>query len=414
MFEQVLRKDFTDMIKLFAKAATGQPLESVESLDIAKALKTASVHGVWELAFSTVDQKCQEDQDICNNIPGMSYHEMLNAFFTGSVDQMRRQHALYTLFDKFDEERIKYCILKGESLSHVYYTPQLRVCEDTDIYIFEDYINSAVEILKKFGYEIKEPQERMHRLNAEHRIAGIVSLHLKLFDDFGSEYDSSHMIFSENCRLVRGSEGRMLSTLGVTDALIYTFLNLTGHFITGGIGIRPVMDIVLYTVYYNSEIDWDRFYSLIKDLKYDFFFDQIIGIGIYYFSLDRDILPRTECDLRCINQIMLDIQAYGDMQKKKKDANGSGMPKTRKKRKLKKYDHKLFFPGLDELEDRFVYLKKSVMLYPIVLLHRPVYCLYLLISGQKSIYSYLFDEDSIDTKDDIFDRSELIRNLRIV
>lgn len=422
--EDNLKKDFLDMISLFSSSATEQPFEIETSVNMEEVGRFAREQGVWTIAFSAVHKAYQGNDKNKLNITQATYDEMLKRFFVESTHQIQRQNGLNELYEAFEKQQIGYCILKGESLSHVYHQPSSRISSDTDIYIRREDEKNVTDILKKLDYQILPLQPNCHHWIAEHAVVGRVEIHLRLYNEFVEEiWFNSKALLQESYRKVKTSEGTWIPTLGITDQLIFITLHFIKHSIGLGIGIRQLMDILLYMKHYKEVIDWERYDLLLEDLKYKKFVHQLIGIGICYFGINADDLPPCNYDVKIMNNILLDMQRGGIFGKNEQGraAIFTYYTKARLKRvserqratymrRFRLSQLRLLIPARVHLEDKFPYLTAHPYLYSIALLHRIMQLLVKIGNGEKRVTQYVLQE-----KDPFFDRRmELINELEMI
>ena len=424
MGEDNLKKDFLEMISLFSSGTTGQPLELETSVNLEEVGRFASEQGVWPIVFSVVHKAYQRRDKGKLKIAQATYDDMLKRFFVESAHQIQRQNGLNELYEAFEKQQIGYCILKGESLSHVYHQPSLRISSDTDIYIRKKDQKTVIDILKRLDYQILPLQPNCHHWIAEHPVAGSVEIHVRLYNEFVEEvWFNNKALLQENYRNVKTSEGRWIPTLGMTDQLIFITLHFIKHSIGHGIGIRQLMDILLYMKHYKEVIDWERYDLLLDDLNYKKFVHQLIGIGIVYFGIKADDLPPCNYDVKIMNHIVWDMQRGGifGKQEQGRAAIFTYYTKARLKRfserqratymrRFRLSQLRLLIPARVHLENKFPYVTAHPYLYPIALLHRIMQLLARIGNGEKRVTQYVLQE-----KDPFFDkRMELINELEMI
>lgn len=447
MGEYFLGKDFLDMISLFCSSAIGQPFRPENPVNIREVLRISREQGVWEFVFFALDKACWDKE--CGTpvdgstpkIPKDIYNEMLKSFFVKSAHQIRRQSILNKLYDTFEKSQIKYCILKGESLSHLYYYPSLRISSDVDIYIDKRDIKDVIDILVGLDYEILSSSPDSHHLVANHPIVGKVEIHLKLLSDFVEKiwFDDKALI-SEGYQKVKTSEGRLIPTLGVTDHLVYITLHFIKHFLNKGIGIRQLMDILLYMKFYRENIDWDRYKHLLDCLKYKKFVHQLMGIGICYFGINPDYLPECRYDKELMNRILWDMQTGGifgkneygrkelyeiytriRLERFRKDSAGVKNTSENDKSTLSIYIRhflvnrlRMLIPGRESLADEFSYLNIFPFLYPVALMQRIIRFCIRVGRGERRITQYVFRTKDPVLKEVFNRRIEMVKKLEMI
>lgn len=436
MYEYCLEKNFLDMISLFCSGATGQPVKLEQPFDIREVMRFSKEQEVWELVFFALDKACKEKECIRQedggelNISKDEYSEMLKRFFVRTASQVRRHNVLNKFFDAIEEKQIRYCVLKGESLSHLYYNPLLRISGDADILIDESDIEDILSILKSLDYEILPFSSDAHHFSANHPVAGKVEVHISLYPDIVENlWFDNKVLLLEDYRKVKTSEGRMIPTLGITDHFIFINLHFIKHFFINRTNIRQLMDILLYMKFYKEDIDWNRYNALLDYLKYKKFFRQLIGIGVFYFGISPDDLPECQYDMDLMNLILRDMQV-GGISEKDESAGNNLLIDFYSKAKWETFreeppDHKyirrfltnwreMLLPKKEKLSSEFSYLKKFPYLYPVALMHRIVRLGISIGRGERRITQYIFQEKDHVYKEVFERRIEIVKKLEMI
>ena len=187
----------------------------------------------------------------------------------------------------------------------------------------------------------------------------------------------------EPYRKIKTQDGFELITLGVTDGLIFITLHYIA-FLTRGVGIRQLMDILLYMKQYKNRIDWGRFNRLMEHLKYKKFMENSIGIGVKYMNFKEEDLPSFSADDSLMLAILSDIEKGGVFGKNESGRKGFYLTYTKARsnaskkgiynvyvRKLRILNiMKVIFPRYTSLKQKYTYIDKHLLLYPIAWIHR--------------------------------------------
>lgn len=428
MSEYDLNKDFLDMLSFFSSGTTGQPFKLEASINNKEVERFAREQGVWQIIFSVMDKVYNGKDNGKLNMTKSVYNGMLKSFFADSAMQIRRQNALNELYDALEKNQIEYCIIKGESMSHLYHQPSLRISSDTDIYIHEEDEKVVSDIIRKLHYEILPFYPTSHHLVAVHSVAGRVEIHLRFYSEKMENIWFGNKVFiKENYRKVKTSEGILIPTLGITDNLIFITLHFIKHFINFGVGIRQLMDILLYMKYYREVIDWERYNLLLDNLRYKKLICHLIGIGICYFNINSEDLPPCTYDEKVLTRILLDIQAGGIFGKNEQGRSSCHIPFTRarweilREGSLDDYTKhfyrnqlKLIIPARVILEEEFSYVKAYPYMNTIANLHRIMRLLVMIIKGERIMTKFGLVEKNSDFKEVLDRRMELIKELEMI
>lgn len=279
-----MNNNFYDMIKLFAYGSTGKEQELSPDFDFEKVMKCANEQGIWQMVFFAIEQLSKQGKlNIEEHLLDGTRMQMILSCLQNS-EKIKYSHKI---IDEFRKNGIKNCTIKGETLSRLYYMPDCRVSADVDIYIGDEDDKKACEILNDLGYKIEPKSDDANHYSCFHPKYGDLELHTTLY------YKIIQDTWFKNINLVEEPyiEYENYSTLGYTDGCINVALHAINHFLSSGFGIRHVMDFLLYTDKYYSEINMEKFIDIMKNLKYFHFIEVMVGIGETYLGM--------ECKLKC-------------------------------------------------------------------------------------------------------------------
>ncbi|OQB14342.1 MAG: hypothetical protein BWY15_01199 [Firmicutes bacterium ADurb.Bin193] len=396
-----MTQSFEDMIYLFSCGAKGIMPSIGHEININEIYKYAKDQGVWQTVFVSLKKLCNDGElelDLDN------FTAFKNQVLYMVASNAKRTLKIRSLIQAFEQSQIKYCILKGEVLAQLYHNPGLRSSGDTDILIDKADKKAALRALKSCGFDIEPQNATSHHIRATHPVAGLVELHLSLYDELFEDvwFDNKALNKEEYIR-IKTDDGGEIQTLGITDGLIFVALHCTKHFLSKGVGIKHLMDILLYCEHYRNEIDWDRFNNLMKHLKFKKFIDNIFGIGVNYLNFNSESLPDHTCDAGIMSKILSDIERGGAFGKNESERKGFYLEYTKMRfKQFKSGDYnsyikrwwapniiKALFPHIKDLAEKYPCLKKYPFLYPIMWINRVLRLIISFIKKEKSINTYL-------------------------
>lgn len=97
-----------------------------------------------------------------SDIPAELASKWKKATVYGVLKNERLMAAQDQVVDSFAKDRIPVVILKGSSVSRYYPTPDLRTLGDIDILVAPEYVQKAIEVLRRLGYEMREADHDFH------------------------------------------------------------------------------------------------------------------------------------------------------------------------------------------------------------------------------------------------------------
>ena len=147
------------------------------------------------------------------------------------------------ILQSFEEQGIKNIPLKGSVLKYYYPSPDMRFMVDMDILCQEKDMEKAGEVLKKLGY-------KMEHVGGEHDVYSklpytVIELHrtCNIHNEILNEYFSSIWDRSQK------REGKSFAyDMTWDDFYIFLIAHMTKHFIYGGIGIRSLLDLIIFKI----------------------------------------------------------------------------------------------------------------------------------------------------------------------
>lgn len=299
--------EFLDLLYLLSCSIQDKPFEQKECSDINKILDLAKQQGVWELAADSILKACPS-YALCNDIMAEDIQKRLQA---GVAREMKKNFFIYEKLQILENAKIPCCTLKGLANAVLYKQIDFRRSGDVDILINPDSEAKALEILSREGFVFKNRHKTYNETVCRCSV-GVLEVHISPYDDIREKIlFQGKKLFFEPWRKINIPGYFEINTLGYTDGLVFNVLHAMKHFLSSGVGIRQIMDILLYMQKYYSEINWDYFERLMKGLKYDDFIAVCIGIGVLYLGFDKNVLPDKNFDESKVRLLLTDIENGG-------------------------------------------------------------------------------------------------------
>lgn len=377
-----MTKEFLDMIYLFSCGAKGVIPKTKHVIDAEKIREQAINHGVWLTVFISMKELYSENM---LNIDKELFNKWNAEFMYTTALCYRRNYFVYNTINKLQKSGISCCLLKGESISRFYKVPVCRNSSDTDILIEISNEKKCRNLLKRLGYKVQPRFKGSHHFICTHPVGGVLEIHVSMCGDITNDicFDKKVELDEEYEKLLL-EDGTIVNTLGITDGLIFLILHFTKHFLSFGVGVRQLYDILSYIDYYYEEIDLQRVYCLLKHLKFDKLFFSIIDIGYNYFDFDIGLTSDIRISQQTIQDILTDIEKGGVFGKQEKERkyfyefymkerflsfrNGDFNEYIRENYSPKITER--LFPDKDFMSVDFSYVEKSSLLLPVAWLHR--------------------------------------------
>lgn len=239
------------------------------------------------------------------------------------AEQVRKTEGFLFLYQLFVKEGIHPLVMKGLICRELYgQYKEHRPSGDEDILIKKQDYESVQRILREQGFRsdhenvISEAQldelQEVTFYNPESRMT--IEVHTNPIGRENNWHRKANECFSGVFEHVRDVEinGIKIRTMSHTEHLLFLVLHTLKHFTIGGVGIRQVLDILLYMKQYGRECDWDFITHNLYNLRADLFFTDLICIGNQYLGFDlHPFLLEPNCPDRLLKD-MLESGIFGN------------------------------------------------------------------------------------------------------
>lgn len=217
------------------------------------------------------------------------------------------------------EQNLWLLFFKGYILADLYPNYALRVSSDTDLLILPKDIPTITKILNSLGYSHVKALEKKNvstfLYEEDDYPIHKIELHTSLFEDL----DGPRISFLEQLRLATPGNSISLDCCDITitsmphtNHLIYQIFHMEKHLCCHGFPARYLIDISLFLKRYHAEIDWNLFYTAMKQLGYTTFCRQLFSILVHYFDAPQNILLEMDCcTYNEIEALLIDILQFG-------------------------------------------------------------------------------------------------------
>lgn len=260
----------------------------------------------------------------------------------------RMKYALDEICKTFDEAGIPYIPLKGSVLRAYYPEEDMRTSCDIDVLVHEEHLWAAVRALEARGYQHGERHYHDISLYSPN------GTHLELHFNIQENMNSLDIVLKDawkNAELIDGSKYAFSKDFFV----FHMYAHMAYHFLSGGCGIRSLMDI--WIMEHNMGADYKCAEKYLKKAGIDTFAKEMSNITNRCFS-ERD----------CSDPILAYIWrggVYGTQRNHiavQKKQLGSSVP----------YFLKKIFPSYQVMVMSYPVLKRIPILLPFCWLYRGV------------------------------------------
>lgn len=310
---------------------------------------------------------------------------------SSSVNIIKRQRVFQLLYElQMDGFDVK--LLKGYAVARYYVFPESRDSVDTDIWIQPDQEAAIYDFFEGKGFQTEERSLTSHHGICQHKKYGKIEVHTHLYDEIVEDVWFGRMckndFIQDDFERVSTPDGEFV-TLGATDQLIFLTLHMIKHFIDGGLSIRMMLDIALYYMHRSKDIDFERYWCVMKELRYADLMGAVLKVMSQYAGFGYDAFAETRgVSEEQIEMILDDLVAGGYMGVKEQDIRReSGMEYNRKlllkEKSLLQYlaymlwwkirsGYKLMFPTAKYLRQKYTILTRFPVLFPFLWVYQMI------------------------------------------
>lgn len=224
-------------------------------------------------------------------------------------------------------EGIPSVLLKGQGLAQNYLIPESRICGDIDLYVGEENINRAYDIIAALSNEPQEPEEgltgkEMHR---HLKVDGVViEVHRKALTTYSSRLTKLLNKWTKN-NLDNNFLNQELPTIDFNQVAVkvpaadfnsvFILHHAAHHMRVGGIGLRQLCDWATYLREHHSEINTKELKATLRRFKMVPVWKEFGRFAVNVLGLDPKYLPLVPRNLNSTKGtefILADILATGN------------------------------------------------------------------------------------------------------
>lgn len=294
--------------------------------------------------------------------------------------QIQKNKEFLSLYQDFLNHGLCPVVFKGIVISRIYGRyGDYRVSGDEDILIQPEEYQLIREILERKGYRCTRPDlteqqiARMHEItfyNAETKLSIEVHLNIIGEEDALRTYMNRAIHPFEETEILE-IDGVPIRVMNPTQSYLCLVFHGYNHFLTRGVGIRPVMDILKYEEAYRERICFAEIEESLKAVRADAFLRDIRWIGNRYFDLPKEENIQGCCPQELLDDLM-ETGIFGGSEKTDCLAANISLAVSSFGAKERKLRGLLVsaFPRREQLIERYPYLEERPWLLPVVWMKR--------------------------------------------
>jgi hypothetical protein len=270
--------------------ALGGKTIQLQEPDWAKLLAYAKSHNIIPLLY----EGCSK-YTIFNSAGDEIRKKLFMDTLNKITGQISRTQVFLNIYDQFIIAGLKPLVLKGLACRSLYGDmADHRPSKDEDIYIKKEEFVQYRNLLEQNGFVMEdalltdEIMANISEVSFYHKSGFVLEVHVNLMRKINPINIRINACFEDafdNC-ISNNVNGHQIYTMSPTKCYLYLFLHFYKHFITYGIGLRQMLDLLLYGDRYKEMIDWTIVEKHIHDLSADKLYADILIIGSTYFDIN--------------------------------------------------------------------------------------------------------------------------------
>ena len=347
--------------------------EKIDFEDLVYIYKMSEIHHVVPMIYNAT-----YNEDFFKECDANFQAMFKSSAFRYIFSQIQRTNHFLEVYKKLSEKNIKILVSKGIIFRNMYNNPDDRISSDEDILIKKENYEKVKEFFLSEGFEFIDKGEECAYFSKSTGLC--IEVSTSLFSHESKAYGHLNKLFEDVFeKSIKINIDKIdILTLSHEQHLIYIVFHNMKHFLTGGFGIRQVADFSKYIETYGEYINWEKFWSDLKDLNYDTFALNLIEISLKYLGFNDDKITYPDNitsfdELKnsqkyyinsesLINDI-LDAGVFGASTMDRKHTALMTLDAVEDKKKSNRL--KAVFPNVNYLKDNYTYLQKYPTLLPV-------------------------------------------------
>lgn len=365
-----MTREFEKLMELLGLSVFGQDRDCRIGTEDEKVLEVALAQGVFPLAYGCLDadEKAQLNP------------KWEQLFFHAIMKNQQKMMFIRNVTKRLEEKGIEHCILKGCTIARDYNMPECRLSGDIDLYVMPEKEEETAKFFKEQGMTVESRPKGKQDFKVISPASGVVEVHVQLYND-----NFSHVVLNDKFGITEDfvdakiDDFLTVKALGPNDTLNFLTAHFIKHFVREGSGIRQITDLLAYVNKHKEELDFEKYFAELEEVKFKKLVLNVFGIGVKYFKLNID-----EYSLDMVESLLDDIEegenfGFGDDERDgflenflyARAQNDAKTAKAFSERKKRNVLNSVFLPRRKYLINKgYKYLQRWPALYPVAYLHR--------------------------------------------
>lgn len=318
----------------------------------------------------------------------------INAFQTMKTERF------LNLYRQLLEEDIKVIVVKGLICRSLYPQPELRDSNDEDVYVKKEDYQRTYDLFVKNGLRVVSEESDVTTF-IDMSCGLSIELHTKLFSKESKAYGNYQEYFTDvfDHVAIHKIHDVTVYSLSYDKHLLFLIMHFVKHFLHGGVGIRQVLDIIMYSEAFDSKIHWEVLIQELQTLHINTLIANLYTIAQVYFQYQNSHFETTN-EYQDLLSDILDSGIFGQSTEERLHSSTITLNAV-ENGKVNVF--KSIFPSLNEMKGKYSYLNKYPILLPCAYINR--------------IYKYILRNDQKQSKKTIEignQRVELLKKYKMI
>ena len=368
-------------LQLYSSALQGRDdavrTTGVTAQEIRQILGLADMHRIFPMIFEVIwSGIVPEERGTAYLERGLKKAERL------TCDQARMTAEFLKLYRFLAKRGLRPIVMKGILCRRLYPEPEQRSSSDEDLLVPSSKFGKYHQALLDYGLRVADPAIDIEK---EHEVPYCnshvyIEVHKQPFPPDSKAYGDLNSFFTDvwDRKIRISAYGVPVTSMGHTDHLFYQLCHAYKHFLSCGIGIRLVSDIVLYSMTYIEKIDWGTVTERCREIHAYEFAAALYKIGEKYLFPERfpeGLSAVWGTDGVNEEALLQDVLKGGVLGASSEDRLHSanltlGAVENAKSGKRMSAFYRTLFPSAESLRGRYPWLRKLPFLLPAAWLHR--------------------------------------------
>lgn len=248
------------------------------------------------------------------------YEDNINTVMTMIGQQIKKTESFLALYRAFLKEDLHPIVMKGLICRQLYGKhAEKRPSGDEDILVRKEDFYKVKEVMEAQGFVCSQPDVTPAQLEQlqdvgfyENNIGFLIEVHTNIMGHTNKMRTKMGDCFQDVFEHTRTAmiHDVPVTTMSHTDHFLFLVLHAFKHFSLSGVGVRQMLDILLYQKAFEQEIDWDSIKAVLEDNHATGYLGDLQFIGEEYLEFEFGVRFET-CSPDDLLKDMMEVGVFG-------------------------------------------------------------------------------------------------------